>query len=294
MRKEELITLAKELNELENLSGRESDLYFLRSEYNRLLNREEETYYEKSLTDEFVSLFDKLALRMGDLDKSALEAKKELIKKAKDLLEKDENTKNLLKNIDNLFSEFKHLPRLSKEVDDALFAKFKGLKEEASKKVDAYYKNLKASFNERKSRKEELINKAKEVLALANIKEATANMDELMNEWKSVGFAGKEVDDTLWNEFNEVRKAFSEKRRAHFENMKNVFEERANAKAEIIKKVKYITSEAYFDDDEIKQIKELEKQFRNIGFAGKENDQPLWDDMQAAVKKYFEEMKFYK
>lgn len=294
MRKDELIALAKELNDLEDLKGRESDLYFLKREYNKLLNREEETFYEKSLTDEFISLFEKLAPRMGDLDKNALEAKKEIIQNVKNLLEKEQNGKNLSKAVDNLFNDFKQLPKLAREVDDELFAEFKKLREEVSKKVDEYYANLKASFNERKAKKEELISKAKEVLKLENIKDATAKMDALMNEWKAVGFAGKEVDDNLWNEFNEVRKEFSAKRKAHFENMKNVFEERANEKAEIIKKVKYITSEAYFDDDEIKQIKDLERQFRNIGFAGKEKDQQLWDDMQVAVKKYFEEMKFYK
>ncbi len=294
MGKKELIELAKELNNLEDLKGRESDLYFLKREYNKLLNREEETFYEKSLTDEFLALFESLAPKMGDLDKNALEAKKEIIQNVKELLEIEQNAKNLSKTVDNLFNDFKHLPKLAKEVDDELFAEFKKLREEVSKKVDEYYVNLKASFAERKAKKEELISKANEVLNIENIKDATTKMDALMNEWKTVGFAGKDVDDALWNEFNVVRKEFSAKRKAHFENMKNVFIERANAKEEIIKKVKYITSEAYFEDDEIREIKDLEKQFRNIGFAGKEKDQTLWDEMQAAVKKYFEEMKFYK
>ena len=37
---------------------------------------------------------------------------------------------------DSLFDDFKHLPKLAKEVDDELFAEFKKLREEVSKKVD--------------------------------------------------------------------------------------------------------------------------------------------------------------
>ncbi len=128
---------------------------------------------------------------------------------------------------------------------------------------------------------------------MENIKDATSKMDRIFNDWKKVGFAGKEADDALWNEFNEVRKEFSEKRKAHFENMKTVFAERVEKKEALIKKIKYITSEAYFTPEEEKQLRDIEKEFRDLGFAGKEKDQELWDNMQAAIRKYYEEKKFY-
>lgn len=294
MRKEELIMLAKELSELTDLKGREQNLYFLKKEYIRLNNREEETFFEKNLTDEFNNYYDKLASKFTELSRSSLEDKKEIIKKAKDLLLKEEGIKNLNKEVNDLFNEFKHLPKCSKEQDDELFTEFKAIREEASKKVDNYYNNIKETFANRKAKKEELIAKAKEVLKLENIKEATSKMDSLMEEWKATGFAGKEVEESLWNEFNEVRKEFSLKRKNHFEDMKKVFADRAVKKEEIIKKVKYITSEAYFTDEEVRQIKDLDREFRNLEFAGKEADQTLFEEMQAAVRKYFEEMKFYK
>lgn len=294
MRKEDLIKLAEELNALDDLKGREDDLRFLKKEYIRLSNKEEETYFEKTLTDKFNKAYETLANKLPELNRSALEDKKILISKAKELLSSGNNIKSLNRDIESLFNEFKHLPKCSKEQDDELFAEFKKIREEATKKVNDYYEGIKSTLEGRKAKKEELILKAKEVLKLDNIKEATSKMDALMDEWKATGFAGKEYDESLWNEFREVRKEFQEKRKAHFENMKVVIEERAIKKAELIKKVKYITSEAYFTDEEIKQIKDIEKEFRNIGFAGKEKDQELWDAMQAAIKKYFEEMKFYK
>lgn len=293
MRKEELILLAKELSELKDLKGREQDLYFLKREYNRLINKEEETFFEKQKTDEFISYYQILESKFEDLSKSSLEDKKEILRKAHELVAKEGGEKSLQKELTNLFNNFKQLPRGNKEQDDELFSEFKAIREEANKKVDAYYANVKATLEDRKNKKEDIIKRAKEVLKVTNIKDATNKMNALMDEWKAIGFAGNE-DQNLWDEFNETRKEFIAIRKAHFENMEKVFVERANKKEEIIKKVKYITSEAYFTNEEIKQIKDLENEFRKLGFAGKEKDQELWDNMQAAVKKYFEEMKFYK
>lgn len=294
MKKEELIKLAKELNTLDDFTGREQDLYFLKKEYIRLSNREEDTFFEKKLTEEFNKEFELLASKVGELSRSSLDDKKEIIRKANDLLSSNKDIKNLNKNINDLFNDFKHLPKCSKEDDDAMFEEFRKIKTEANNKVNAYYEGVKQGFIDRKAKKEDIIKRAKETLDMPNMKEAISAMDNLFNEWKEVGFAGKDVDDELWNEFSNVRKEFSVKRKQHFENMKIEFANRVTKKEELIKKVKYITSEAYFTDEEVKQIKDIEKEFRNIGFAGKEKDQELWDNMQAAIKKYFEEMKFYK
>ena len=57
MNKQELIQLAKELLEEENLDNRESDLQLLKREYKYLLGRDEDSYDAQEQTDKFVSLF---------------------------------------------------------------------------------------------------------------------------------------------------------------------------------------------------------------------------------------------
>lgn len=293
MRKEELINLAIELNNLEDLSNKKEDLFFLKKEYNRLSKIDDLTYADKCLTDKFNELYLLLAKKVPALSRSSLEDKQLLINEAKDLLSKEGNEKHLLKDINNLFNDFRALPKCQKEVDDALFEEFKSIRVDAKKKVDAYYESMKASLEEKKAKKLEIIESAKKLLESSNMKDAINSMDKLMDNWKAIGFAGNE-DETLWEKFHEVRKEFSIKRKEYYENMKVVIDERALKKEELIKKVKYITSEAYFTPEEIKEIKDIDKEFRHLGFAGKEKDQLLWDEMQAAIKKYFDEMKFYK
>jgi len=71
MRKEDLIKLAEELNELTDLKGREDDLRFLKKEYIRLSNRDEETYFEKMLTDKFNKAYESLASKVPELNRSS-------------------------------------------------------------------------------------------------------------------------------------------------------------------------------------------------------------------------------
>jgi len=89
-----------------------------------------------------------------------------------------------------------------------LFAEFKQIREEANKKVSEYYNGLRIDLDNKVKAKEDIIAKAKEVLKMENIKNATAEMDKLMDAWKTVGFAGKEHDEELWNNFKEVRNEF--------------------------------------------------------------------------------------
>ena len=60
MNKQELITLAKELLQEENLDNRNQDLQLLRREYKYLVGRDEDTYYEQEETDKFIALFNEL------------------------------------------------------------------------------------------------------------------------------------------------------------------------------------------------------------------------------------------
>lgn len=292
MNKNELIALAKELSEKESLKGREADLSYLRREWQKLINREEETFYEQQLTNEFLSYYELIAKKEGSLVASSLQEKQALIAKAKELLNRNDVVK-ASREMDETFRSFKSAGRCSREQDDALWAEFKAVKDEFNAKKDAYFANLKEQNEAKKAKKEEIITKAKEVLQLENIKDATAKMDELMDEWKKVGFSGKEYDDKLWEEFSQVRKEFQNKRKEHFEHMKDVYVERVAKKEEILKRLKKFVADAEWTEEELKTIKDYRAEWKNVGFAGKEKEDELYAEFEAQIKKYFDEKKFY-
>lgn len=293
MKKEDLIALAKELASLEDLTGRNADLAFLKREYRRLNDKEEETLFEKQQTNAFNEIYAKLAEREGTLTASAYDEKKAIIAKAKLLLER-EDIKKANEEMNNYFKSFKVVGKCNKEQDDELWTEWKEISNQFKEKVSKYYDSLKQEYADKKAKKEEIIARANKALEGKNIKELASTMDELMEEWKQVGYAGKEVDDELWHQFSEARKAFFNKKKEHYEETKKMFAERANKKEEFIAKIKQIVADSEFSDEEVAEVKSLRKEWSTIGFAGKEHDDELWNRFNEAVKQYFDDLKFYK
>ena len=292
MNKQELIALAEELLKEEHLENRERDLQYLKREYKYLMDRDEDSFYDQQQTDKFVALFNELAKKEPKLLLSNAEEKKNILASMRKLLERND-VLNASKELDRLSEDFKKAGRCSKEQDDEFWAEFKQIKDEFFAKKRAFFEERDKANAEKRAKKEDIIARAKAVCELENIREASDKMNELMQEWKSVGYTGKD-DDYLWKEFSKVRDEFQEKRKEHRQEMMKVFDERAEKKEELIKTAKKILANSEFTDEEVAKIKNLRNEYKAVGFAGKEKDDDLYQRFNAVIQKYFEEMKFYK
>ena len=293
MNKQELIALVKELLEEENLDDRANDLQLLRREYKYLLGRDEDSFAEQEETDKFIALFNELAKKEPKLLSSPYQEKKNIIEAARKLLDK----KEILaanKELDKLSDDFRKAGRAgSKEQDDELWNEFRKVKDEFYAKKKAFFEELDKVNAEKRAKKEDIIERAKAVIEVENIREANAQMDALRKEWKEVGYSGK-GDEYLWKDFAKVMDEFQEKKKERHGEMLKLFEERAAKKEELIKKARILLANSEFTDEEIEQVKGLRNEYKTIGFAGKEKDDDLWQRFNEVIQKYFDEMKFYK
>ena len=292
MEKQELIALANDLLSATDLSNRKEDLQLFRKEYKFLLTRDEDSFYEKQQTDKLIDLFKQLAERDPKLLSSPREEKKRIILAAKELSERND----ILvanKELDRLQKEFTEAGRCqSKEEDDELWGEFRQAKDNFYAKKRAYFEALDRANAEKRAKKEELIEKAKAVLEIDDIKQASEQMDTLWKEWKEVGYSGK-GDDALWHQFNLAVNEFRAKKKQHHAELLAIFDNRAEAKEELIKTAKNYLANSEFTPEEIEAIKGLRAQYKAIGFAGKEREEDLYRRFDAILKQYFEEMKFY-
>ena len=204
MNKQELIALVKELLEEENLDDRANDLQLLRREYKYLLGRDEDSFAEQEETDKFIALFNELAKKEPKLLSSPYQEKKNIIEAARKLLDK----KEILaanKELDKLSDDFRKAGRAgSKEQDDELWNEFRQVKDAFYAKKKAFFEELDKANAEKRAKKEDIIERAKAVIEVENIREANAQMDALRKEWKEVGYSGK-GDEYLWKDFAKVK-----------------------------------------------------------------------------------------
>ena len=113
-----------------------------------------------------------------------------------------------------------------------------------------------------------------------------------MEEWKAVGYSGKE-DNALWEEFSSVRKEFNKQKREHHHEIQQLFVERAAKKEELIKVMKKLLADSDFSKEEVQNVRDLKNEFNRVGFTGKEKDEELNAEFDKVVKKYYEDKKFY-
>ena len=294
MTKQEFIALVKELLAEENLDDRNQDLQLVRREYKYIINRDEETFFDQDETNKAVALFNELAKKEPKLLVSPLEEKKAIIEQARKLLDKKEI---LAANheLDKLNNDFRKVGRAgNKEQDDELWNEFRQIKDEFYAKKRAFFEELDKANEEKRAKKENIIEKAKEIVNnIKDIRESNAQMDALRKEWKEVGYSGK-GDEHLWKDFAKVMDEFQEKKKERHGEMLKLFEERAAKKEELIKKARILLANSEFTDEEIEKVKALRGEYKAVGFAGKDKDDDLYQRFNEVIQKYFEEMKFYK
>ena len=291
MNKERLIELAEELLKEEKLENRTEDLIFLKRQYKLLENQDQESFYDKLQTDKFNALYEELVKKSPKLGQSPADEKKELIELAKNLLDREDYPK-ASKELDSLTISFKRAGKCSKEQDDELWAEFRAVSKQFLDKRRAFYDEKNRVNSEKRAHKEDIIARAKQVLEVKNNKLANEQMDALFEEWRTIGYSGKD-DDEIWKEFSKVRKEFQNKKRENHQEMLKMFEDRANKKEELIKEAKRILADSDFSPEEIQKLKGVKSEFNKVGFAGKEKDDDLNARFNEVIKKYYEEKKVY-
>ena len=119
-------------------------------------------------------------------------------------------------------------------------------------------------------------------------------MNDLFEQWKKTGSAGRENDDELLNAFNGERRAFFKNRNEYYEKMRETFAERTAAKKEIIAQTKMCLARSEFTDDEVNTVKSLRGKWKEVGNAGKENEEELWKEFNDILNRYFENLRYYR
>jgi hypothetical protein len=173
------------------------------------------------------------------------------------------------------------------EEDDALWEKFSAARKQFNEARRSYFDNLDEMRAKAEETKKNLIAEAGEVLAgVKNWKQAGDKMNALMDSWKAAGSSGRETDDELWAQFNGIRKEFFEKRRAFFDERNELRKQAVDAKKALIAKAQEIVDQKNFSKEITEQMKNLDKEWKAAGNAGREENDKLWDAFKA-VKEVF-------
>ncbi len=218
-----------------------------------------------------------------DMD-ADIEEKKALIEEAKQI---DENAdwNTISRTINDLKRRWRRINYSDSAYEDQLHDEFEGA-------IDKFYAKRDEIYDKNKALKEDLIAKAKEVSQSEQWKDATEKVKSLMDEWKKVGSAGRQTDDSLWEEFNAARQKFYDRKHDHWEAMNSRFEEVRNIKNDLIEKAKALQNSDQWKETTDK-YRDLMDEWKAAGSAGHEYEDALWKAFCEARQVFYDRRSVY-
>lgn len=287
-RKEELVEKAKQLSESDDLNDATRKLASLRKDWKRF--EDYESNFEEQLRDKFEEYANIVKEKKDELSMTAIETKEALIERAKEI-SNIPSMKEATKKMEELMEDWKKSVSAGREKDDELWALFKAERDAFYAKKKEYYKNLNEKYAASKATKEEIIAKTQELASSTEWKKTTTAIEELLEQWKAAGSAGRNTDDELWKQFSAARKQFNSAKNQYYSKLKETFAERAVQKEELIAEAKKCVAQSDFSEEMVEKVKGLRAKWKEIGNCGRAKEDSLWNEFNDTINLFFKNLR---
>ena len=235
-----------------------------RSEYNRTLEKEREQ---------------NLAL------------KESVIADLKALLEKQED-------VNQTFPEFRQIQDRWREIGPVPVQNYRNLNDTYQLYIEQFYDMLKINrelrdldFKKNLEAKEQFCQQAEALAQQEDVVEAFRELQKLHEQWKDFGPVAKEFRESIWDRFKAATSVINKNYQAYFEGIKAQQTENLEKKTILCEKVEEIAEKEVTSSNEwnqfSKEIEEIQKEWKTIGFASKKDNQKIYDRFRAACDKFF-------
>lgn len=220
---------------------------------------------------------------VNDLDED-IRLREELIEAVKNI-QAEENLNEAIREALTLQRKWKRIQFWESVYEEKLMEEFESY-------INAIYGIRNEGYEKNKMMKEELIHQARALSSSQHLSKATKEMEVLMQQWKSIGTAGKETDDVLWGDFNEARQTFFEHKHENWVQMQEKFENTYQLKKRLIEQAAALcNSEEWQKTSEEYRI--LMDQWKAAGSAGKEHEDELWNEFNTNRQKFYARREVY-
>ncbi|CAN5528251.1 DUF349 domain-containing protein [soil metagenome] len=133
-----------------------------------------------------------------------------------------------------ILDEWKTITGLDRKTDDALWKRYSAARETFNRRRGSHFSELDRERASAKQAKEQLCVRAEALSGSTDWGPTSAAFRDLLAEWKSVGRAAKEVDDSLWKRFKAAQDTFFSARNSVTAERDAEFQANADAKEALL------------------------------------------------------------
>lgn len=231
--------------------------------------------------------------RKADEEKEInLQKKYEIIEEIKALINNKES-------INKTFHDFRELQNRWREIGLVPQAKLKDLWETYHHHVENFYDFIKINkelrdldLKKNLEMKLEICEKTEELLVEPSIIKAFNILQKYHEQWREVGPVPRDKKDELWERFKAATSIINKKHQDYFEGRKSDQKKNLEAKIALCEKVEEIADGAIENhrdwDEKSKELIELQKVWRTIGFAPKKDNNRIYERFRTASDRFFD------
>ena len=220
-----------------------------------------------------------------------LAAKEAVIADLKNLIEKQED-------VNATFPEFREIQNRWRAVGPVPAQSYRNINETYQLYVEQFYDMVKINrelrdldFKKNLEVKEEFCAAAEKLAESENVVEAFKELQKLHEQWKEYGPVAKEYREQIWDRFKAATAVVNKKYQAFYEGIKEQQAENLAKKTVLCEKVEEIAAREVASSNDwnafSKEIEELQKEWKTIGFASKKENQKIYDRFRAACDDFY-------
>ena len=233
----------------------------------------------------------KINIELRDLDfKKNLEMKT-LICEAAEKLQDNPNIVEANRALQQLHDEWAEIGPVARELREDLWNRFKQASSIINKKHQAYFDELHAKENENLEKKQALVEKLR-CLDINKFKsnkqwdDATEIVQNIQQEWRTIGFAPKKQNQSIYNEYREVCEAFFKAKTAFYKTMRDELSENLKKKRELLEAAEALKDSTDWNETTNKLV-ELQTEWKKVGPVARKYSDDLWKKFTEACDVFF-------
>jgi hypothetical protein len=250
----------------------------------------------------------KINIELRDLDfKKNLEMKT-LLCEAAERLQNNTSIVEASRALQQLHDEWAEIGPVARELREQLWERFKAASTVINKKHQAYFDELHAKEQDNLNRKKAIVEQLKalnaEVLAEDAKTDAkawdtlTEKVQAFQNEWRTIGFAPKKFNQSIYDEYRAECDAFFHAKTAYFKGIRDTFSENLKQKRSLLERAKAIAEGVKMEQTEGESVKidwskaadelrELQNEWKNVGPVARKYSDELWHQFSEACDVFF-------
>ena len=234
----------------------------------------------------------KINIELRDLDfKKNLEIKTQLCEAAEKLQDHN-NVVEASRMLQQLHNEWAETGPVARELREELWNRFKQASSVINKKHQAYFDELHAQENENLEKKQALIAQLKEI-NLDKLKsnkqwdEATEKVQQIQQEWRTIGFAPKKQNQTVYEEYRQICDTFFKAKTNYYKSLRDEFADNLKRKRQLVEEAQALKDDTNWKET-TEKLQELQKQWKEIGPVARKYSDELWKMFTTACDTFFE------